>query len=199
MAPGGAARPRVTVRIPGGAASAETCDKEGVVRRRSSVFVFTLLALLVGAGAAQADLGLKALEARLGFVDPEKPIDNTFIVSAAMDLGRVTPDLGLEINIDFWSKSQDVLGEDWTATSLGFLANLGYMFKTDSSFHPFLFGGMGLHYWDADDAAIELGFDAGAGAEFGKGNMIPVARVGFNLNGGADYMFIQGGLKFPMD
>jgi hypothetical protein len=185
------------------------------VRRNSAVFVFTLLALLVGAGAAQADLGLKALEARVGFTDLEGNAGSTFIVSAAADLGKLTPDLGLEFNVDFWNKSwgAEIVDADWTWTNIGFLANLRYMFKTHSSFHPLIFAGAGLHYWDASwdcpgcgqyfaDAStngIEFGFDVGAGAEFGSGNMIPVVRAGFNSNGGANYMFIQGGLKFPMD
>jgi len=157
-------------------------------------------------------LGFKAIEARVGFVKPED-IDGTFIVSAAADLGKLTPDLGLEVNADFWSKSEGVLDEDWTWTNLGFLANVRYMFVTGSSFHPFAFGGLGLHYWkaswdcpqcqgylvDLSTDGIEFGFNFGAGAEFGKGNMIPVVRAGFNSNGGADYIFVQGGLKFPMD
>jgi hypothetical protein len=28
--------------------------------------------------------------------------------------------------------------------------------------------------------------------------MTPVARVGYNTNGGGDYLFVQGGLKFPV-
>lgn len=189
------------------------------MRRNSAVIVLTLLALLVGAGAAQADLGLKAIEARLGLADLEGDAGSTFIVSAAADLGKLTPDLGLEFNVDFWSKSwgEDFVDYnwDWTWTNIAFLANLRYMFKTGSSFHPFIFGGAGLHYWDASwdcplcgqydylldegSSGVEFGFDVGGGAEFGSGNMIPVVRAGFNSNGGANYMFIQGGLKFPMD
>lgn len=187
------------------------------MRKNSAIFGLTLLALLVGAGAAQAELGFKAIEARVGFTDLEGDAGSTFLVSAAADLGKLTPDLGLEFNVDFWNKTWDAgfTDAEWTWMNLGFLANLRYMFKTSGSIHPFIFGGAGLHYWDAswdcplcDDYGgwldestngIEFGFDVGAGAEFGKGNMIPVARAGFNSNGGANYMFIQGGLKFPMD
>lgn len=87
-----------------------------------------------------------------------------------------------------------------------------------ASFRPFVFGGLAfcLHSWDwevpgcqaahyggacdLDDSEIEFGVDLGIGADFSAGgSMIPTARAGYNANGGADYFFIQGGVKFTLE
>ena len=187
------------------------------MKKKTTYFVLALVALLAGASAAQAELGLKGIEGRVGFADLEASVGSTFILSAAADMGMLSPDLGLEFNVDFWTKGSDgFYGSSASWTNIAFLANLSYNFKMEGSFHPYAFAGLGLHYLnysydcplcddypdyievDTSSSDVEFGFDVGAGAEFGSGNMIPVARAGFNSNGGIDYLFVQGGLKFPM-
>jgi hypothetical protein len=165
-----------------------------------------------------SEIGLQAFEIRGGFADLEEDAGSTWIVSAGLDLGNLTPELGLELNVDFWSKSwgdNDLYDDyDWTWTNIGFLGNVTYGLIKDGSVRPYLFGGLGLHYWkasldcpscddlifgDLDESGLELGFDAGIGAEFGSGDGVtPVARAGYNTNGGADYLFIEGGVKIPI-
>ncbi|MFH1144922.1 MAG: outer membrane beta-barrel protein [Candidatus Eisenbacteria bacterium] len=170
-------------------------------------------ALLVASAAAESNIGLRAIEGRVGLADLEGDAGSTFIISAAADMGTLTPDLGLEFNIDFLTKSWD-RGYDDTSersiTNLAFIANLRYAFKTQSTFHPFAFAGLGFNYWSSDVersgggdsegfSDIEFGLDLGAGADFGSGDgMTPTVRAGFNTNGGWDYLFISGGLKFPI-
>ncbi len=167
-----------------------------------------------------ADIGLKGIEGRVGLVSiDEGDAGSTFGISAGADLGELTPDLGLEAGIDFWSKGWDAGNYSWSWTNIAFLGNVRYDFKTESSFHPFAFGGLALCYqswdWDIegctgggtiygdlcdfDDSSMEFGIDIGVGAEFGMGDgMTPTVRAGYNSNGGADYLFLQGGVKFPM-
>lgn len=189
---------------------------------RTVVAILMAGALLCAGSASHAgEIGLKAIEARLGFADLDGGGGSTFIVSGGADLGRLTPDLGLDVGVDFWTKNWgedygylgDAYDWDWTWTNIGFLCHLRYDFVKEGSFRPYGYGGLGLHYWsvswdctgcesygwDYDESGIELGFDVGAAAEFGSGEgMTPVARAGYNSNGGADYLYIQGGLRFPV-
>jgi hypothetical protein len=189
------------------------------------VFAVVMLTagLICGTGllpAAAGDIGFKAIEGRVGFADLEGEAGSTFIVSAGADLGNLSPDLKLEGNIDFWTKgwdSEDLWGvhtTDWsyTWTMFGFIANLRYDIETQGNFHPFLFGGLGLQYWKSDvdctgcddwidtsASDMEFGLNFGGGGDIGAGDgMMPTIRAGFNTNGGADYLYIQGGLKFPV-
>jgi opacity protein-like surface antigen len=176
-----------------------------------------VLALVAAASPCRAaELGLKALEVRAGLASLEGNAGSTWMVSGGADLGKLTPVLGIDLGVDFWTKSWGESGiADWTWTNIGFLAHLRYDFMTEGSFRPYGYGGLGLHYWkaswdcgawcdnwygaDLSTSGLELGFDIGAGAEFGSGEgMTPVARAGFNTNGGADYLYIEGGLRFPM-
>jgi opacity protein-like surface antigen len=173
-----------------------------------------LAGLLLCAGSGMAsDIGLKGIEARLGFVAPEDPIDGTILFSAGADMGRFTEELGFELALDFWTKGEDFAGYSWDWMDFGIMANLRYDFVGSSSFLPYTFAGLGFHFWDASydcpgcsafigdlsENGLEFGFDIGAGAEFGSGGgFIPVARAGYNVNGGADYLFVSGGIKFPM-
>jgi opacity protein-like surface antigen len=192
--------------------------KEGLVKKTSAIILSALLALALGATGASAELGLKGIEGRVGLASLESDIGSTFILSAAADMGTLIPDLGFELNADFWVKSWDdtVFGEkfsdDWTNVAV--LANVRYMFPMKGTFHPFVFGGLGLHYFkfsskcsgcefagtdaSASDSEIKFGLDLGAGAEFNAGGLTPVVRLGYNTNGGVDYLFVQGGLKFPI-
>jgi opacity protein-like surface antigen len=192
--------------------------KEGLVKRTSAIILSALLGLALGAATASAELGLKGIEGRVGLASLESDLGSTFIVSAAADMGTLVPELGFELNADFWIKSWDEdlfdvkWSDDWTNIAL--LANVRYMFPMEGTFHPFVFGGLGLHYFSfsskcsnctlvggdesASDTSIKFGLDLGAGAEFNAGSLTPVLRVGYNTNGGPDYLFVQGGLKFPI-
>lgn len=167
----------------------------------------------VGIGTVCAQgIGLAGIEARAGFVIPEDPIDNTFLLGVTADLGELRPALHLEGGLDFWTKSYDIGMYDWRFTNIGVLAGVRYDFPVEGTFTPFGFGGLGLHIarasgeftdprtggtQDQSDTEIEFGAHFGAGAEFEMSSgMGLVARFGYNVNGGADYLFVTGGLKF---
>jgi hypothetical protein len=185
--------------------------------RGSWLAVLVSLAILCAGSATAAEIGLKGIEGRLGVVSISDDVGSTFGLNLGADLGKLTPDLRLEAGIDWWSKSWDVGDADWSWTNIAFLGNVRYDFAMESSIAPFAFGGVALCYqswnWkipgchtsylvdvcDLDDSSLEFGVDLGVGVDFSKnGSMIPTARAGYNANGGADYFFIQGGVRFPM-
>ncbi len=186
-----------------------------------AVFACLMVLALVAAASPSraANLGLKALEVRAGFANLEGNAGGTWIVSGGADLGKLTPDLSLELGVDFWTKSwgEDfaLYNWDWTYTDFSVLGHLRYDFMTEGTFRPYGYGGLGLAYqhfgWtcgqgchtylgaDLSSSKMELGFDIGVGAEFGSGRgMTPVARAGYDINGGVDYLYVEGGLRFPM-
>jgi hypothetical protein len=139
-----------------------------------------------------------------------------FILSGSGDLGQLTPELRLEVGIDFWTKGWDVGSCEWSWTNFALLGNVRYDFKMNASFQPYGFAGpvLAFHGWDwecthddpfstapttADNTELEYGLNFGLGAEFSDWDgKTPVARAGYNFTGGADYFFIQVGLRFPM-
>jgi len=178
--------------------------------------VVLIAALICVSSVSASEIALEGIEARLGFISiGETDAGSTFGIGATADLGMLSETLGLEGGIDFWSKSYDVGLFEWSWTNISFNCNVRYDFGSngDSSIFPYAFGGLGLNYqkasWDNpqgvgvlgsyDASNMEFGINAGAAVEFGKGDgMIPVARAGYSTNGGADYLFISGGIKFPM-
>ncbi len=185
------------------------------MKRACCVMVLAFVAGWAIGTARAGDMGLKGIELRAGYVSiDEDDAGGTFILSGGLDLGKFTPEMSLEIGVDYWSKSFDVGQWEWSWSNLGFLGNVRYDFLEDASFRPFLFGGIAFCYqsWEVDkcqtalfggicdDSEVELGADVGLGADLSSGDgIIPTARAGYNTNGGADYWFIQGGVKFPLD
>lgn len=171
--------------------------------------------LLVGAPAQAAEIGLEGIEVRTGLVNIESDAGSTIGFSGAADLGTLAPNFGLEVGVDFWTKSwgdTDICDFSWT--NFAFLGTVRYEFPVEGSFMPFAFGGLGFHLWswshdyksaydpwgvglDSDGSELKFGFHLGAGAEMPLSEKINfTGRGGFNFNGGADYLFIQGGVKF---
>jgi len=185
---------------------------------RGACAILLAIGVLAAAPAmAESNIGFKAIEGRVGFVDiGEGDAGGTFIVSAFADLGMLSENIGLEAGVDFWSKGWDAGVCEWSWTNIGFVGDATYGFGSgDGSVRPYGFAGIALAMqswdWDCnyvgpyyndssfDDSSMEFGFNFGVGAEFGSGDgMTPVARAGYNTNGGADYLYIQGGLRFPM-
>lgn len=189
---------------------------------------FAVAVLLVLGGSSlsyspadAADIGLKEIEARGGYANGEDDIGGTFLLGVNADLGQVAPSLSLEAGADFWTKSYDMglFGSEaeWRYTNVGILAGLRYDFPIEGAVSPFVFAGLGLHvarssgemsYMDLtgqtvteDDSEteMELGAYFGGGTEIEiKPNLNFVGRVGFDVNGGADYFFVTGGVAFPI-
>jgi opacity protein-like surface antigen len=187
----------------------------------SSILLGALFGVVVCGTAAHAgEIGLKGIEARIGLVDIEGDAGSTFGLSATADLGTLGSQIGLEAGIDFWNKGWDagVPGSQWSYswTNVALLVSARYNISTEGSFKPFAFAGLGFHLWkwsseydgafdewwgdiDSSGSDIEFGVHFGVGAEMAMSpSMNLVGRAGYNSNGGADYLFIQGGVKFLM-
>ena len=151
-------------------------------------------------GQAKMNLGFFGVGGRLGFVDPEGDIESTISFGFHADMGTITPTLGLEGNIDYWSKSQDRkrggYEYEWKNRDLSLGATVKYRFPTQGSISPYAGGGLGFHmvkeekdyerespYEDRDESGIHLGLHGVGGAEMLLSpNMRGGVEVRYTLN-----------------
>jgi len=122
---------------------------------------------------AQADMGLKGMGVKLGYVSPED-VDATIGFAVFADLGTIVPQLMLEPQIGFWTKSEDMFGAEVSVRDIAVGARAKYLFVLPNSrMEPFLGGGLGLHFVSAEmsipgfpsvsDSEVKLGLDIGGG------------------------------------
>jgi opacity protein-like surface antigen len=141
-----------------------------------------VVALMAGAlasqqAAADSDLGFKRLGAAVGYVSPEH-LDGTIGFGVFADMGTISPRIGMETHIDYWSQSEEAFGAEVSISDLAFGARGKYLFETSSTkIQPFLGAGLGLHFISAaasinvpgfptmssEDSETRLGLDLGGG------------------------------------
>jgi opacity protein-like surface antigen len=135
-------------------------------------------ALVATGAAAQTDLGLKGIGASVGYVSPED-IDGTFGFGVLADCGTITPRIGLETRLDYWSKSEDAFGTEASVRDIILGARGKYFFEVaNPRVRPFAGAGLGLHFLKSEvtipamfgfpaetyeDSETKLGLDIGGG------------------------------------
>ena len=123
-------------------------------------------------------LHLKAVGIAVGFVSP-KNTDGTFSLGAFADCGMLTPKIGLESRLDYWSHSESSFGVDASVSDVTLGARGKYYFEAPhSNLRPFVGTGLGIHFLHADvvippqggfpalkaeDSSTKLGLDVGGG------------------------------------
>jgi hypothetical protein len=147
------------------------------MKRISPLIALALCALASQAAMAQSDIGLKSIGAAVGYVSPED-LDGTFGLGVFADMGRITPDIGLETRIDYWSQSEEAFGTEVSIRDIAVGARGKYYFSTaNPRVRPFAGAGLGLHFLSAevtvsvppfptvttDDSETKLGLDFGGG------------------------------------
>jgi hypothetical protein len=147
------------------------------MKRLSVCLIASCLCVVVATGAvAQADMGLKGIGAKLGYVGPED-VDATIGFGVSANLGTIAPRFMLELNAGFWSASEEPFpGNEFSVQDISFGAKGKYMFPVKKSqVNPFVGGGLGLHFVSAeltsggvstDDSEVKLGLDFGGGLLF---------------------------------
>jgi opacity protein-like surface antigen len=128
--------------------------------------------------AHTSHMGLKAIGAAVGFVSPEDA-DGTFSVGAFADWGMITPEIGLESRLDYWSQSESSFGAEASVSDITLGARGKYYFEvSNSDLRPFAGAGLGLHFvhdkvvipaqfgfpeMTTEDSSTKLGLDLGGG------------------------------------
>ena len=142
------------------------------MQKRIVVWLVLVFCLGVSQNAwAKTDLGWRSIGVNAGFVDPDN-VDGTVGFGAFANLGNLSPDVRLQPNVGYWSKSQDEFGVKATISDISFSTRALYMFHNNSAkFHPYAGGGPGLHIvkakvsmttpvaMEASDSETKLGLD----------------------------------------
>jgi opacity protein-like surface antigen len=155
--------------------------------------LLTLLILIftVSAAPAQMQLGLRGAGVSLAFVSPEDA-DSAIGFGFFADMGMITNNITVEPYLDYWSKSEDVIGGGaFSVRDMTLGARGKYVFAlANSTMRPFAGAGLGLHFARAEITTPDFGLgvsetfedsDMKVGLDIGGGVMAPFDR--FELRG----------------
>jgi opacity protein-like surface antigen len=154
------------------------------MQKRIVVWMVLVFCLVVTQNAsAKTDLGWRSVGVNAGFVDPDN-VDGTIGFGAFANLGNLSPDVRLQPNLGYWSKSEEFGGDKATISDIALSARALYMFHgTSPKFRPYAGGGLGLHMVHAK---VEV-----AAQDLGGGVIIPAmeasdtsTKLGLDLVGG---------------
>jgi hypothetical protein len=144
------------------------------------LLVTVLIGVLVSSHAsAQSGLGLRGVGATVAFVNPED-LKSTAGFGVFADLGTITPSIGLQARVDYWSQSEDVTGVKSSVHDIIVGGRGKYMFELqNTSIRPFIGAGVSMHFLNAkvtdstnpslnaDDSQTKVGLDLGGGISTG--------------------------------
>jgi len=123
--------------------------------KKQIVVIATLaVCLVLGTAAfAKSNIGFKGVGAKIGLVGPEGGIGSAIGFGGVADLGWITPQIGLEADLLYWSKSYnsgyfyETYNVSYSQFSIDALAKYYFEQKKGSKFHPYAGGGLGLGFW----------------------------------------------------
>jgi opacity protein-like surface antigen len=134
--------------------------------------------LVASTAVAQTSLGLKGVGVAVGYVSPED-VDGTFGLGVLADCGAITPRIGLESRLDYWSKSEEAFGAEASISDITLGARGKYFFEvTNPKVRPFAGAGLGIHFLQSkvtipaqfgfpestvEESTTKLGLDLGGG------------------------------------
>ncbi len=141
-----------------------------------------LLALAAGVLAApvaiaQTNLGIRGIGGAIGYVSPENA-DGALGLGVFADCGTITPHIGLETRLDYWSETQEGFYSKATLSDVILGARGKYYFDVASpKIRPYAGTGLGIHMLHArvtvsdpgfppitaEDSSTRLGLDLGGG------------------------------------
>jgi len=132
------------------------------MKLKALYLVLVLGLLSAQQAAAQSKIGLHAMGANVAFVSPEN-LDGAFGLGVFADLGRITPEIGLEPTIEFWSRTDDQFGIETTLRDVSVGMRGKYYFEVaNPKVRPFAGAGLGGNF-RGSGSDTKLGLDLGGG------------------------------------
>lgn len=162
--------------------------------KRAMVVVFAVMLnpLFTDAAFAQTGIDLMGVGLKFGLVNPDG-IDAMIGYGALADLGRITPEIMLESNLDYWSEAafRDLI--------VGGTAK--YMFKSvNLKVRPFAGGGVALHFLKISaDARTKAGVHFGGGLFYALSAQFDLLADGrYTIVSNASQIALQAGLVYKL-
>lgn len=168
--------------------------------------------LFAVSASAEANLALRGIGLKAGFVNPED-LGTTVGFGLMADLGTLHPQVALESYAGYWQQTESDFGTEFGVKDFTFGGKAKYLFETSNpSVQPFAGAGLGFHVLNAhvdlqqispglsdSETDFKLGFDVGGGLRYDNGGQFSllgeawytaVSDVShFSLMLGAVYMF----------
>ncbi len=185
------------------------------MKRITLLSLLATLALAIPAAHAQSDVGLKRVGVAIGFVDPEN-LGTTFGIGVFADHGTVTPHIGLESRLDWWSQSDQFLGTKTSVRDIALGVRAKYHFETaNPKIRPFLGTGLGVHFLKAEvnvppqfgnpaytveATSNELGLDLGGGIATPLGARTDLlGETWFGIVDGANSFTVRAAISYQLN
>ena len=155
------------------------------MKKRTFIAALFGVCLAVVSGAnAQSDIALKGAGGRLSYISP-KDVDGTIGFGVFADLGTITPEIGLEAGIDYWSKSWDILTASAKWRDIVLSGRAKYQFEVSNpKFKPYAGAGLAIHllkYTFETPRVSVYGVTVGGDIEDSS------TKIGLDLLGGTGY------------
>jgi len=176
---------------------------------------FVVFLLLVSSVFGQDGIGFKGVGAMVGYIDPEGGDNATIAFGGVVDLGFITPNIGLEADILYWSKSYGPTNAEWKVSSIGVSAIAKYYFaQQDQQLRPFAGGGLGFnrasasweykdpftgHTEKESDSDTDLAIEIVGGAKYALSPQIDgFGELRYIIAGDWDYWGIFAGIVYNL-
>jgi len=156
------------------------------------VFAVMLRPFFADAAFAQAGIDLRGVGLKLGLVNPDG-IDAMIGYGALADLGKITPEVMLESNLDYWAEAafRDLI--------IGGTAK--YMFKNaNPTLRPFAGGGVAFHFLKfSDDSRTKVGLHFGGGLFYALSAQLELLADGrYTIVSNASQIALQAGVVYRL-
>lgn len=156
--------------------------------RGAKYLIVLFLLFFAGSTAfAQETMGFRGIGGKVGLVDPQD-IGSTVGFGAFVDLGSFAPNFYLEANFDYWNKTDEVFGGEFTLRDFIFGGTVKYVYDVEGQkFKPFGLGALQLHLLKEENSFdgslgfqdpspsssdTKLGFDLGGGTYFAASSKV---------------------------
>lgn len=183
--------------------------------RVTRLLIVLFLLFFAGSTAfAQANMGFMGIGGKLGLVDPQD-IGSTIGFGAFADFGTIAPKFHLEANIDYWNKSENVTGGEYSIRDLTFGGTVKYVHEVEGQkFKPFGLGGLHLHLLKGEsktDATqffpsqtssssdTKIGIDLGGGTYYAASPKVDLmAELRYRIVSDANQLVLSAGALFHL-
>lgn len=175
-------RAAASVRSPPETTVARGGTMEDSMKHKALYLALALGLLSTQQAAAQSNIGLHAIGASAAFVSPEN-LNGAFGFGVFADLGHIAPKVGLEPDLEFWSRTDDQFGVENTLRDISVGVRGKYYFDVaNPKVRPFAGAGLGLHFLHAETTGNLPGFgnvtasgdDTKLGLDLGGGIATPI-------------------------
>ncbi len=167
-----------------------------------SVLVFCMI--MGSAVFASTDIGLKGVGAKVGLFGPEGGIGSAIGFGGVVDLGWITPQIGLEADVLYWGKSYNegyyssTYDVKYSEFSINVMGKYYFEQKKGSKIKPYAGAGLGMAFWKVSWPHVPYWGDISSNGSDVTVNAVGGAKMVLSpkVDGFAEFRYSLGGWDF---